>query len=107
MVAAGGHGRSVAEAAELSAQFELVGFLDDALPAREIVLGLPILGPVASIAFHRSAGDQAIVAVGNNAVREELMQQLMTAGFELAIVVHPRAIVSSRAVLGADSAVMA
>jgi len=75
VVAAGGHGRSVAEAAELSAQFEVVGFLDDALPAGEIVLDLPILGPVASMAFYRAAVDQAIVAVGNNAVREELMQQ--------------------------------
>jgi FlaA1/EpsC-like NDP-sugar epimerase len=81
VVAAGGHGRSVAEAAELSAQFEVVGFLDDALPAGEIVLGLPILGPVASMAFYCAAFDQAIVAVGNTAVREEVIQQLMTAGF--------------------------
>lgn len=107
VVGAGGHGRSVAEAAELSGQFEVVGFLDDTLPAGEIVLGLPILGSVASMENQRGVADQAIVAVGNNAVRERLMQQLAAAGFELATVVHPRAILSPRAVLGAGSAMMA
>ena len=47
VVGAGGHGRSVAEAAELSGQFEVVGFLDDSLPAGATALGLPVLGPVA------------------------------------------------------------
>lgn len=39
VVGAGGHGRSMAEAAELSEQFKVVGFLDDSLPASETVLG--------------------------------------------------------------------
>ncbi len=107
VVGAGGHGRSVAEAAELSGQFEVVGFLDDLLPAGETVLGVPVLGSVASMAHHQAAVGQAIVAIGNNAVREKLMQQLAAVGFELATVVHPRAIVSPRALLGAGSVVMA
>lgn len=107
IVGAGGHGRSVAEAAELSGRFELVGFLDDALTVGEFVFGLPILGSVASMAYQRAAADHTIVAIGNNAMREGLTQQLIAVGFELATVVHPSAIVSSRAVLGAGSAVMA
>lgn len=107
VVGAGGHGRSVAEVAKLSGQFEVVGFLDDTLPEGQIVCGLPVLGPVAGMAEHRTIVDQAIVAIGNNAVREKLMQQLTLAGFELATVVHPRAIVSPSALLGAGSAVMA
>lgn len=107
VVGAGGHGRSVAEAAELSGQFEVVGFLDDSLPTVEPVLGVPVLGTVASTAHHRAAAEQAIVAIGNNVVREKLMQQLAAAGFDLATVVHPRAIVSPRAVLGKGSVVMA
>jgi len=107
VVGAGGHGRSVAEAAELSGQFDLVGFLDDSLTAGDTALGVPVLGPVASMDDHRAVATQAIVAIGNNAVREKLMQQLTAAGFEWATVVHPRAIVSPSAVLGAGSAVMA
>lgn len=49
VVGAGGHGCSVAEAADLSGLFEVVGFLDDSLPAGESVLSLPALGPVASM----------------------------------------------------------
>jgi hypothetical protein len=71
---AGGHGRSVAEAAELSGQFE-VGVLNDSLPAGESVLGATVLGPVASLAHHRTGADQAIVAIGINTVREKLLQQ--------------------------------
>lgn len=107
VVGAGGHGRSVAEAAELTSQFQVVGFLDDSLTTGELVLGVHVLGPVASMAQHRAAANQAIVAIGDNAVREKLMQQLAAAGFEWATVVHPRAIVSPSAVLGAGSAVMA
>ncbi len=107
VVGAGGHGRSEVEAAELSGQFEIVGFLDDSLPAGESVLGVPVLGPVVSMAHNRAGADQAIVAIGNNTVREKLLQQLAAAGFKWATVVHPRAIVSPSAVLGAGSAVMA
>jgi sugar O-acyltransferase (sialic acid O-acetyltransferase NeuD family) len=91
----------------MSGQFEVVGFLDDTLPAGEIVQGVPVLGTVASMLMRRAAVDQAIVAVGNNALRERLMQQLTAVGFDLVTVVHPRAILSPRAVLGAGSAVMA
>ncbi len=87
VVGAGGHGRSVAEAAELSGQFEVVGFLDDALPAGKSVLNVAVLGSMVSMGLHRAAADQTIVAIGNNAVREKLMQQLTATGFALAIVV--------------------
>lgn len=107
VVGAGGHGRSVAEAAELSGQFEVVGFLDDALSTDKSVLNVPVLGPMASMGNHRAAADQTIVAIGNNVVREKLMQQLASAGFVHATVIHPRAIVSPSAILGKGSAVMA
>ena len=102
VVGAGGHGHSIVESAELSEKFTFVGYLDDSMPAVE-----PVLGSVASMGNHRGAVDQVIVAIGNNAVRERLTQQVIAAGFNLATVVHPRALVSPSAVLGAGSAVMA
>jgi sugar O-acyltransferase (sialic acid O-acetyltransferase NeuD family) len=106
-VGAGGHGRSVAESAELSGQFEVVGFLDDALPLGERVFGSHVLRPIAGIADHCSVADHAIVAIGNNAVREKCMQQLTEAGYAMATVVHPRAYVSPTAVVGQGSTIMA
>jgi sugar O-acyltransferase (sialic acid O-acetyltransferase NeuD family) len=107
VVGAGGHGRSVAEAAVLSDQFEVVGFLDDGLPIGTSVLNAVVLGSTASMSQHLAATDQAIVAIGNNALREKLLQKLNEACFEFATVIHPRAIVSPSASLGAGSAVMA
>lgn len=69
--------------------------------------GAPVLGTVASLADHRWFCDQAIVAIGNNAVREKLMQQLTDAGFELATVIHPRAFVFPTALVRQGSAIMA
>lgn len=107
VVGAGGHGRSVAEAAILSDQFEVVGFLDDGQPIGTIVLNAVVLGSIASMSQHLAATDQVIVAIGNNAIRERLTQQLTEAGFKFATVVHPCAIVSPSASMGAGSAVMA
>lgn len=107
VVGAGGHGRSVAEAAVLSDQFEVVGFLDDGLPRGTSVLNAVVLGSIASMSQHLAGTDQVIVAIGNNALRERLTQQVTEVGFKFATVVHPRAIVSPSASLGAGSVVMA
>jgi hypothetical protein len=59
------------------------------------------------MALYHAVAEQAIVAIGNNALREKLIQQLAEVGFKLATVVHPQAFVSPSAILGAGSAVMA
>ncbi len=38
ILAAGGHGQSLSEAASLAAEFEVVGFLDDAMPSGRKVI---------------------------------------------------------------------
>ena len=108
VVGAGGHGRSVAEAVLMSGDFEMVGFLDDGAFARGgDVLGLPVLGPANAFADYAALALHAVVAIGNNALRQKMCAQLQAAGFALARVVHPRAIVSPRAQLGEGVAVMA
>lgn len=108
VVGAGGHGRSVAEAVQLSGDFEMVGFLDDgAFASGDDVWGLPVLGPASDFAGYVALASHAVVAIGNNALRQKLCAQLQAAGFVLACVVHPRAIVSPRAQLGEGVAVMA
>jgi sugar O-acyltransferase (sialic acid O-acetyltransferase NeuD family) len=113
IIGAGGHGASLAEAAELSGAFDVVGFLDDALPVGETVLNSTVLGSISGLSNGDSlerylvACDQAIVAVGNNSVREMLARQLADAGFSMATIIHPRAFVSPSAVVGSGSSVMA
>jgi sugar O-acyltransferase (sialic acid O-acetyltransferase NeuD family) len=108
VVGAGGHGRSVAEAVLMSGNFDLVGFLDDGAFANGgDVWGLPVLGPAAGFADYAAVASHAVVAIGNNTLRQKLFGQLQAAGFALASVIHPRAIVSPRAQLGEGVAVMA
>lgn len=104
IVGAGGHGRSVAEAALACGTFTLSGFLDDQATH---VWEFPVLGGTQDVAAWRTVADAAIVAVGNNALRQQLQQRLTQAGFTLATVVHPRAVVSPTANLGVGCAVMA
>lgn len=106
IVGAGGHGRSVAEAANASGAFEVVGFLDDAYPGLSSVWEVPVLGKVADYGAFRRDVDCCLVAIGNNGVREKTVALLKADGFELASVIHPRALVSPRAIVGAGSAVM-
>lgn len=108
IVGAGGHGRSVAEAVLMADQFRLVGFADDGAFARgEAVWDLPVLGPVTAFEDYTSHATHAVVAIGNNVLRQKLFAQLQSAGFTLASVIHPKAMVSPRAQLGAGVAVMA
>ena len=83
------------------------GVLDDGLPVGTTALNAVVLGAIASMSQHLAACDRAIVAIGNNALRERIFQQLAEACSEFATVVHPRAIVSPSAILGAGSAVIA
>jgi sugar O-acyltransferase (sialic acid O-acetyltransferase NeuD family) len=107
IVGAGGHGQSLSEAASLAAEFEVVGFLDDAVASWRKVLGIPVLGSVGDAAKYRHLCDQVIVAIGNNAMREAMCQRLVDLGFHLATVIHPKAYVAPSALVGAGSAVMA
>ncbi len=107
IVGAGGHGRSVAEAVLAAGQYKLVGFADDAAPALQQVWDLPVFGDTADLASYRGYADAAIVAIGNNRLREAWQHALYAAGFALATVVHPQAMVSPRAVVGEGGAIMA
>lgn len=108
IVGAGGHGRSVAEAALLPDAGVRLGFLDDgAFADGAKVWELPVLGPAKDFAMYKPQFTHAIVAIGNNILRQRLCDELSACGFVLACVIHPRAIVSPRAQIGSGVAVMA
>lgn len=107
ILGAGGHGKSVAEAALLRDEWESVVFLDDAWPEVTDALGCKIVGRVADIGEVAVSCQGAIAAVGNNAVREQWINLIEQSGIELVSVVHPKAWISPAASVGIGSAVMA
>jgi sugar O-acyltransferase (sialic acid O-acetyltransferase NeuD family) len=106
VIGAGGHGRAVAELLKQSEEYLVAGFVDDAVGGN--VWDWPVLGPTtASLDTYRAKAEGAIVAIGNNKRREELQSRFQKAGFRLITVVHPRAMVSPTARIGAGCALMA
>lgn len=107
IVGAGGHGRSVAEIVLSDSTLQLVGFVDDAAANLGRVFDKPVLAATQELAACRAHADAAIVAIGNNRLREELCNRALAAAFELPTIVHPRAIVAASAGIGPGCTIMA
>ncbi|MDJ0389300.1 NeuD/PglB/VioB family sugar acetyltransferase [Roseomonas sp. E05] len=106
LVGAGGHGRAVLATLRDAGWPEPAGVLDDD-PACPGLPGLPWLGPVSRAAALRAEGLAAAhVALGANALRRRLGEQLLALGFDLPPVVHPSAVLAGDARLGAGSLAM-
>jgi len=99
---AGGHGAVVAEiAAELG--YVVVGFIDDD-PERAdaTVLSWRVLGGRACI----PRGANVALGIGNNEARGGLVDQARDLGWDLPVLVHPSAVISPSATLGAGTVAM-
>jgi sugar O-acyltransferase (sialic acid O-acetyltransferase NeuD family) len=107
IVGGGGHGRSVAEIVLADARLQLVGFVDDAAASLGRIFDLPVLATTHELVACRAHADAAVVAIGNNRLREEFCNRAAAAGFELPTIVHPRAIVAPSASIAAGCTIMA
>ncbi len=108
ILGAGGHGRVSAEVAA-AAGIEVAGFLDAAMePGRE-VNGRPVLGAdMAALApSHSPSTTGLFIAIGDNARRMALAREAEAAGYSLATLIHPAAVISPTARIGRGSIVMA
>lgn len=107
IVGAGGHGRALADAIVAGGCDTVAGFVDDAGVTLQRIHDWPIFGTLADILQCRQYADAIVVAIGNNVVRARAHSAVRAAGFPLATVIHPEAVVSPRARLGEGTVVMA
>lgn len=102
IMGAGGHGRVVLDILQQDAQYEVVGFIDSdtALHGREVD-GLPVMGDIAIVPRLKGEGVKgAIVAIGDNKVRDRFARAFKEKGFVLVNAVHPDASIARNAGLG-------
>jgi UDP-perosamine 4-acetyltransferase len=108
LIGGGGHAKVVIDAALRSGVWNLLGVLDDS--PRLVgcaVLGIPVIGVVDTLRDKVERSTKVIVAVGCNNKRYVLQERVRAAGFRLATVTHPSAVVASSVELGIGSVVMA
>lgn len=106
LLGASGHGKVVADAA-LASGWDVVEFFDDAWPQRKHNGIWPVTGDSAALLVRLQEFEGVFVSIGDCAVRWGKHRALQAAGAPLVTVVHPSAMVSRHAVLGAGSVVMA
>jgi sugar O-acyltransferase (sialic acid O-acetyltransferase NeuD family) len=100
---AGGHGCSLAALVRHSEDYELVGFLDDGLPAGGVIDGLPILGGGEQLDQLAQQGIclavNGVGGVGDLPARLSVYGQLENAGYYCPTVIHRTAFLEESAVL--------
>lgn len=106
LLGASGHGKVVADMALLSGWDEVV-FFDDAWPQRRVNGPWNVHGNGADLLEGLDQFDGVFVSIGDCHIRFDKQRTLKGAGAHLATIVHPSAIVSRYATLGAGVAVMA
>jgi len=109
LMGAGGHARSCIDVIEQEDTFSIAGLIGSRSELGAKVLGYKVVGTNDDIEKIAREVRFALVAVGqirNPQKRIELFQQAIAAGFEMPIVISPRAYVSRSALIGAGSIVM-
>lgn len=105
LIGAKGHGKVVADIAKHAGRYKSIAFLDDD-PSLKESLGFPVIGKSGE-AYKYIASCDFFVAIGNAMVRRKLLGQLWANGAEIAVLVHPRAVVGENVSIGAGSVIMA
>lgn len=111
ILGAGGASREIAGTVEdinrLQPRWNLLGFLDDE-PAKlgQTINGFPVLGPISSAAAYRALFIIGIAAARNRLVREKIVERLALPRENFATIIHPSALVSRHAKIGAGTAIL-
>lgn len=94
IIGAGGHGKVVADTALEMGAFNTISFVDARYPSLTSQLGLNVVGDDDSIPALVSKSRSFVIAIGDNRLREQFYQKLISLGANFARIIHPDATVS-------------
>ena len=99
LIGAGGHAKVITEAI-IANNENVCGFLDDHSKESEL-LGYPIRGKISDLphVMREFSNVKVIISIGDNKVRRNIVDRLSPYKINYGKVIHPRACVSTSAVL--------
>jgi len=106
ILGAGGHGKVVAEIARLIKQWDEIAFLDDKEGLKE-VNGYKVIDKLKNYKLYKEEYKNAFVAIGNNKLRINLIENLLREGFEIPILIHPFTFISNNVKVDKGTVIMA
>ncbi|WP_373821616.1 acetyltransferase [Veillonella sp.] len=106
ILGASGHGKVLADIAELTG-WDKVVFFDDAWPEVQRNGAWEVVGNTQKLLTTLSDYNGVIVAIGNNNIRQSKFRQLKDAGAKITSLIHPSATVSRYSNIGPGSVVVA
>lgn len=106
ILGASGHGKVLADIAELTGWKQIV-FFDDAWPEKTSNGAWQVIGDTQMLLNNINNYQGVIVAIGNNKVRQQKLQQVYSAGAKIITLIHPSATVSRYTQIGLGSVIVA
>ena len=107
IIGSGGHARTILELAFLN-QFKVVGIIDvNYREVEESIMGVPVIGGMDRLEEFDKTDTQVFIAIGENAERSRLFNDVLDAGCTIPSLLHPSAIVSETAEIESGVAICA
>lgn len=100
IIGAGTYGEAMYELAEILG-YEIAGFFDeDEEKQRRLVMNVEVLGKFSDLDEVDIEEKNFIVAIGNNKIRQRIMEKINNLGGETPTLIHPKATISPSAEIG-------
>lgn len=107
ILGAGGFGQSIAELAELLGKWKSISFVDDRWPEQQQAGRYTIIANIQSLETINVGDFEAIIAVGNNQIRQKWQQLLLDLFIPIATIIHPQTVISPSVKIGQGVTIMA
>lgn len=107
ILGAGGFGQSIAEVAELLGNWESISFVDDHWPEQQQLNCYTIISNIQNLKFLDFQNFEAIIAVGNNQIRQKWQQLLLDLSIPITTIIHPQTVIAPSAKIGRGVSIMA
>lgn len=100
IIGAGTYGEAMYELATLNG-YKVKGYYDeDEKKINSLVMGVKVIGKFSELKTEDIVGNEYIVAIGNNKIRNKIMTKINESGGFTPTLIHPTAVISESATIG-------